>query len=310
MIEWEKTIQDLKLFWQYPACTEKQFFLQQAKKNNDRYIGFPWATIIDKRVNLNSVAAIIKPLLDNKGGYFTCCQHISFRKLKELFEYLNITTVYTPHKCIGEDTMGSITLLPCPLFAVNFEDPARNSKFVNLGHDDLLQVDRKYLYSFMGAYQPADYLTDIRERIYSMDQEKDVFIQNTGGWHFNQVVYSHLQNYNNDLNEDASHRARTEKYNDILLSSKFSLCPSGSGPNSIRFWESLAVGAIPILLSDSLELPKNELWDSAIIRVNESDLLDVRNILAGINNEDEISRRKKCLNLYQFYKDNYHNDNK
>jgi len=38
-----------------------------------------------------------------------------------------------------------------------------------------------------------------------------------------------------------------EKYLEVLASSKFSLCPGGDAPWSIRFYESIALGAIPIL---------------------------------------------------------------
>ena len=41
---------------------------------------------------------------------------------------------------------------------------------------------------------------------------------------------------------------------------------------SIRFWESLAVGSIPILLSDSLELPNHNLWKDTIIELKENEL--------------------------------------
>ena len=45
----------------------------------------------------------------------------------------------------------------------------------------------------------------------------------------------------------------------LLLNSKYTLCPSGSGPNSIRLWESLACGSIPIILSDTLDLPSHKI---------------------------------------------------
>ncbi len=49
------------------------------------------------------------------------------------------------------------------------------------------------------------------------------------------------------------------------------MCPSGSGPNSIRLWESLGFGCIPVLLSDTLRLPgTTEEWDEAIVRVPET----------------------------------------
>ena len=49
MVNTEDIINKYKLFWQYPAITEKQFYLQE--KDNAYYFGLPWATIRDKRYN-------------------------------------------------------------------------------------------------------------------------------------------------------------------------------------------------------------------------------------------------------------------
>ena len=49
--------------------------------------------------------------------------------------------------------------------------------------------------------------------------------------------------------------------------SKYTLCPSGSGPNSIRLWEALAVGSLPIVLSDNLDLPNHELMYDSILKM-------------------------------------------
>jgi hypothetical protein len=40
---------------------------------------------------------------------------------------LGITTLYTPHKIKDEDVINGITLKPCPLYAVNVEDPTKKS---------------------------------------------------------------------------------------------------------------------------------------------------------------------------------------
>jgi hypothetical protein len=54
--------------------------------------------------------------------------------------------------------------------------------------------------------------------------------------------------------------------------SVFALCPSGSGPNSIRLWEALGYGAIPVILADRLWLPGDaELWQQAALFVPETE---------------------------------------
>jgi hypothetical protein len=51
----------------------------------------------------------------------------------------------------------------------------------------------------------------------------------------------------------------------------FALCPSGSGPNSIRLWEALGYGAIPVILANHLWLPGDaELWQQAALSVPET----------------------------------------
>jgi hypothetical protein len=132
-------------------------------------------------------------------------------------------------------------------------------------------------------------------------------VKHIGNWHFDNVVYSSKQNNKFELNETDSDYVRTQKYNELLINSRYSLCPSGSGPNSIRFWEALATGSIPILLADTLELPQHELWDSAIVKLNEKDIGILTDILSNISTSDEESRRANCLKIYQHFRMNYAN---
>ena len=96
-----KLLETTKLFWQYPVSTEKSFYDQN--KDNENYLGMPWATIIDKRCNLNILYKLLRPHLNPNKQYFTCCQHISFRNLIPLFKMLNIYTLYTSHKILNEN---------------------------------------------------------------------------------------------------------------------------------------------------------------------------------------------------------------
>jgi hypothetical protein len=299
MIDWQKLINESGLFWQYPVCTEKQFFIQ----NNffAQYLGFPWATILDKHVDLVEVENFLKKHVDPNIEYFTCCQHIRFRELANLLSKLNVKKLYTPHKCIGENNLGDIKLLASPLFAVNYEDSTRNKIFKS---KDFLNTERALLFSFMGALQPG-YLTDIRDKIFKMHKKQNVFIKNTAGWHFNSLVYTDLQNFTQDENVSTEHINGTQKYNEVLINSRFSLCPSGTGPNSIRFWESLAVGTIPVLFSDTLELPPHDLWNEAIIRLKESQIDDLYSILENISPEEEKKLKKNCIKIYNFFRFNY-----
>ena len=48
---------------------------------------------------------------------------------------------------------------------------------------------------------------------------------------------------------------------ELLLSSTFSLCPEGGGKTSFRVGESLAMGAVPLIISDGYVMPFTELWE-------------------------------------------------
>lgn len=289
------------LFWQYPVITEKEFYKQN--KQDPNYCGVPWATCIDKRINNNILIKILYQYVHHK-QYYTCCQHIYFRKLIPLMKIIGVTTIYTPHKIKGEDTLHGVTIKPCPLYAVNIEDTQRNSLFKGI---DFESIERPYLYSFVGGYQPSNYLTNIREKIFEMDKHHSAVIINTGLWHFNNHVYSTKQNSIGTLNENEETKKKTNNYNDTLLKSRYSLCPSGSGPNSIRFWESLAIGAIPVLLADTLDLPDNIEWENAIIRLKENELDKVNDILEAIDVEREKEMRSNCIKIYNQLKNNYKN---
>lgn len=304
MFPTEKILQENNLFFQYPVITEETFYKQN--KDQELFIGFPWATVIDKNINLENVYRMISPYIDTRKKYYTCCQHIHFRKLMDLFLSLNIYLVYSSHKIKNEHDIKGIVIRPCPLYAANIEDDRRNEIFKNI---DFLNYERKYLYTFQGFYA-SFYLSDVRNRIfYKMKHPENTYIKHLQDWHFNKLVYDAKQNVSKDLNEDKEHKDNTNFYNQLLLDSRFSLCPSGSGPNSIRFWESLAIGSIPILLADTLELPAHELWNDAILQIPEKDLVFIPDILSKITPEKEKIMRQNCMIIYSFFRNNYANRN-
>lgn len=300
-----------ELFWQYPVITEKTFYLQNS--SNECYVALPWATIIDKRMNLNIIRQALERKIDKTKFNITCCQHIYFKQLIPFFRDIGIKVLYTPHKVTKEDVISGIIIKPCPLYAVNIEDDRKNNLFKGV---DLMNRPTKYLYSFQGAYQNI-YISDIRKQIFRLQEEgtgmglkvkpDDVYIKNIGWWHFNNTVYSDLQNKNGEIDQTRVHKENTEEYNALLLESTFSLCPSGSGPNSIRFWEALAVGSIPILLSDTLELPHHPLWSRAIVRIPEQQINYLDIYLRNMSRGEIMARRKNCMDIYRYFKDNFMN---
>ena len=297
-----------KLEWQTPVITEKHFYDLYKKETN--YIGIPWAALIDNQFTkkINNVELIfdeLKLLVENekkKKKYFkifTCCQHIRYYQLLDIWKQIGINVVYLSHKVNIIEKYNSIKFYACPLYAANIEDPLRNQIYIN-NKVNLINKKRKYVVGFQGTYTNS-YISDIRKRIFEFKWPNDYYIKKTKLWHYQVEVYGNRGNKSNNL----TNQCELETYNQLLLDSRFSLCPSGTGPNSIRLWEALAFGSIPIVLADSLDLPENEYWDISIIRVLEKDLNLIPNILENITPEMETQMRKNCLFLYDFYKNNY-----
>lgn len=296
-----------KLFYQYPVITEKICKIQNTNKNN--YLDLPWATIIDKGL----YNQVLNYLNTENINYFpthnliSASQHIHFKNIVLICKKLGVKTLYISHKVKEEDIMEGIILKAMPLYAVNVENKDKNKTFQNI---NFLSYPRKYLFSFIGATDHPQYLTDIRKNIYNYRNKypENTVIEKKIKWHFQDVVYQE-QTQNKELSSEniKKHNNSTEKYNQILLNSRYSLCPSGTGPNSIRFWESLAIGSIPILLSDTLELPLHKLWDSSILIVPEKKYKDIPNIIAKISQKEEDKRRYNCIKIYQDFKDSFIN---
>lgn len=56
-----------------------------------------------------------------------------------------------------------------------------------------------------------------------------------------------------------------------MSNSRFVLCPRGKGTSSIRLYEALASGCVPVILSDQWVAPEGPAWESFSIRWPESD---------------------------------------
>lgn len=73
--------------------------------------------------------------------------------------------------------------------------------------------------------------------------------------------------------DESQKRDLVASYWTNLSQTQFSLCPRGDHCNSVRLYESLAAGCIPVLISDSALLPLANMlpWDEISIRVPETD---------------------------------------
>jgi hypothetical protein len=260
--------------WQRPAKTEEWVY-EVLKKNppNSKFVEFicfPWATLIDliDRKKYERAKILIDRLkeLPPKKTLIraTACQHINIEKIIPYLNSIKITDLFWAHKTINIDKVEAIRIHPMALYPVMF--------YEHISIKQIEEVNRKYLYSFIGAYDPNCYISDIRKKIYEIPfNEKSIVVQRDK-WHYEVDVYD-VDINQNEVNEEtkATLLQRAKEYKNTMVNSKYSLCPSGSGPNSIRIWEALALGTIPVVLSDSLDLPEF-VNKTSLLKVKENDL--------------------------------------
>ncbi len=59
---------------------------------------------------------------------------------------------------------------------------------------------------------------------------------------------------------------RQQRFREVLLASKFVLCPCGQGTSSMRLYETLAAGRVPVILADDWVAPAGPDWERCSIR--------------------------------------------
>lgn len=143
------------------------------------------------------------------------CHHIAVSRL----DWRN-SVVFSPHACYG------CSAKPLAHYAVNAGQPFLDA------------FSRCYFGSFLGAYSthPCRQLLSI-----AFSGFNGYYFEDTGHWHFQYT--------------ESEQTERRRIYKSSLENSIFSFSPRGTGPSTIRIWESLASGAIPIIISDTLYLP-------------------------------------------------------
>jgi hypothetical protein len=92
----------------------------------------------------------------------------------------------------------------------------------------------------------------------------------------------------------------TREYNEVLSQSIFSLCPEGAGPNTLRFWESLAVGSVPVLFHNSLVLPplgESRKWEHGIVYY-DGEIEGLTTFLDSFTLDELKKRSRLCMEFY------------
>lgn len=309
---------DDSLFWQFPCRTEGAAWelhdtLAEPMFDGSAihvYLGLPWATLLDRRrvdPDQPQVQRELKAQRVRISGFrgalasrgvrlrvHTVCQHVYWRELLSTWSKLGVTDAWLSHAPpdVHQSGFTGLELHPWRLFAVNVEDASRSGG-LRIGADP---ATKPLLASFVGAH--ADhYISDVRLRLRALGDQPGFHVRVTERWHFEDVVYGHQVEQRPLVDIDTVCDS-VQSYNALLSDSRFSLCPSGAGPNTLRLWESLAVGSVPVLLGAPPEMPKGGSlatpidWDLIVLRIEDHQISELPTILSKIP-LDEVRRRQQ-----------------
>ncbi len=263
---------EIEFFQKIPNMTSEQrvydILSTYPIKKNVNYLAVSWGKLFRQK---NLQVRLSKKL----NGGFTICQHIRYREIIPVLRRIGVNVLFAPH-APKKQQFKDIAVLPFPLYPNNGIDPAK---------------EKDILYSFIGLESHP-----VRRKIFALPQRPDVIIKKRGQWHF----YLRCKGRVIPLKWSPRREQEREEYRNVLARSRFSLCPRGTGPSTIRFWESLQAGAIPVLVADAMALPKIEgiNWDDCIVRVPEKDTSSVDRIIRAIPPEKEAVMRESCLRAY------------
>lgn len=114
-----------------------------------------------------------------------------------------------------------------------------------------------YLYSFMGCVDNAA----VRRDLAVLSHPRSLFEDTAPEFH----------RLLGDRMSPVEMRDYHRRYAEVLKASKFVLCPRGLGVSTIRLFETMQMGRVPVVLSDNWVAPPGPRWADFSIRVRERD---------------------------------------
>jgi len=180
--------------------------------------------------------------------------------------------LFTPHVSRGSMK----TWIPVAYFPYSVETDDASLKTV---------AQRPVRASFRGTIETN---RQVRQRLVDQYRGKTGYvIEGSGAFH--------------DVHGEPTRTAHRRRYIELLANTQIALCPAGAGPSTIRFWEALAMRCVPLLISDDLVLPMNHLveWDRIVLRVPESDISSLENVIRSVSDEELEARSARGFRTWQ-----------
>lgn len=195
-------------------------------------------------------------------------------------EYISKTTEYKkwPGKCvvISETDLPSYFLPAC--YASNkkcllgkersITIPFLLSEFTSANpyiEQNTSDIKERFLYAFKGGSTSW-----VRKKLFKFNLKKeDVYIQDSSSYH----------HWDEDDKYKTEKKRQQQEYANLLHNSSFFLCPRGAGASSIRLFEVMRAGKVPVILADNW-IPVPEMpWKEFSLFVPENKLNQLDTII-------------------------------
>lgn len=134
-------------------------------------------------------------------------------------------------------------------------------------------TERPYLYSFMGAVSTWPV---VREPLSRLKHPRGLFVDTS-------KIKGEVQAEGKDSERNRYHG----RYVDVINQSKFVLCPRGDAPASMRLFEAMKMGRVPVVISDEYVYPEGPRWDAFSVHVAEKDIASIPSLLESLEGRAE-----------------------
>lgn len=143
--------------------------------------------------------------------------------------------------------------LPKSIFDASRQRAGAYSGLLNELVSDGTEVEPDLLFSFVGSRSH-----EARNAIFELNHPRAVIDRN------------HLNMFTSEPGDEMVERKR--QFAQITARSKFVLCPRGIGTSSIRMFECLCAGRVPVIVSDDWVAPVGPRWDDFSLRIRENEI--------------------------------------
>ena len=172
-------------------------------------------------------------------------------------------------------------------YTISYGDRYRNPFIENHVFSDQSYLEKEYLLTFIGRNS-----SKIRNSIFNLKFERpDIYIEDSS------------KTFDVWGRQEYGEKVERQKYYNMLLRSKFSLCPRGTGTSSMRTFESMKLGIAPIIVSDDWKLPKGPMWNKFSIYIKEKNIRDLEKIVESHSDSYKEMGQKARKAFEEFFAD-------